>query len=262
MWGKRIRTERIIPISMGLLLLALLAAGARPRMYQEPRDYGTKRMFPDKPQVLRMKQQGSPLTINDISIDNSKDALMPTIRCNVKNNAREQIAAYAVKHEAVFGQRAGTVSGSVAFNPVDRDQGMRPGDTRQVEIGGLNYGEMPDTISLSVDFVEFVSGSRWGPDTLKTSESIDGVRAGAQAEREVLLNLLMTQGTDALMRSLDSVNAEADQSLPRSSQWLDGFRHGVGWIRERVRSKSPKRSEIETELRRSGFFIDGGGKPR
>lgn len=121
---------------------------------------------------------------------------------------------------------------------------------------------MPDSITLSVDFVEFVSGTRWGPDTLKTGETIDGVRAGAQAEREVLLNLLLTQGIDALMRSLDSVKPEVDQGLPRSSEWLDGFRHGVGWIRERVRSKGPKHSEIETELRRSGSFIDGGGKPR
>lgn len=255
MWGQRIRTERIIPISMGLLLLALLVLGARPRMYQELRDRGANRMSPNKPQVLRMKQPDSPLTINGISIDNSDDALMPTIRCNVKNNSREQIAAYAVKHEAVFSQRAGTLSGSVAFNPVDREQGMRPGDTRQVEIGGLNYGEMPENITLSVDFVEFVSGTRWGPDTLKTSESIDGIRAGAQAEREVLLNLLMTQGTDVLMRSLDSVTPEADQNVRRSSEWLDGFRHGVGWIRERVRSKGPKHSEIETELRRSGLQV-------
>lgn len=131
MWGQRIRTERIIPISMGLLLLALLVAGARPRMYQEPNDRGANRMPPNKPQALRLKQPDSPLTISGISIDNSQDALMPTIRCNVKNNRREQIAAYAVKHEAIFSQRAGTLSGSVAFNPVDRDQGMRPGDTRQ-----------------------------------------------------------------------------------------------------------------------------------
>lgn len=105
-------------------------------------------------------------------------------------------------------------------------------------------------------------GSRWGPDTLKTGDTIDGVRAGAQAEREVLLNLLTTQGTDALMRSLDSVKPEADQSLAHSSEWLDGFRHGVGWIRERVRSKAPKHSEIETELRRSGPLTDAGGKRR
>jgi hypothetical protein len=59
MWRQRIRTERIIPNSMGLLLLALLVAGARPRMYQEPRDRGANRMSPDKPQGLRMKQQGS-----------------------------------------------------------------------------------------------------------------------------------------------------------------------------------------------------------
>ena len=211
--------------------------------------------------ATEMKQPDSPLTISGVSIDNLKDALTPIIRCNVKNNSREQIAAYAVKHEAVFSHRAGTLSGSVAFNPVDRDQGMRPGDTRQVEIGGLNYGEMPEAITLSVDFVEFVSGTRWGPDTLKTGETIDGVRAGAQAESEVLLNVLMTRGPDALIRSLDSIKPEVDQNLPRSSEWLDGFRHGVGWIRERVRSKGPKHSEIETELRRSGLRIDGG-EPR
>lgn len=264
MSASRVKKERLVPFGIGVLLLALVVISARPRVGQEPlvRKSATDKMSPSKLRVVRMKQPDSPLIISRIAVDNSDDTLAPIIRCDVRNDSAEQIAAYAVKHEAFFSQRDGSVAGSIAFNPPDRDHGMRPGDIRQVEISGLNYGETPQIITLSVDFVEFVSGTRWGQDTLKTGESLDGIRAGAQAEREILLNVLMTEGTDGLKRSLDSAKPEPDQFPTRSPEWLDGFRHGIGWIRERVRATGSNHSEIERELHRSELVTDREGKPR
>jgi hypothetical protein len=85
---------------------------------------------------------------------------------------------------------------------------------------------------------------------MRNSERIDGTRAGARAERDALMKVLMTEGTEGVMRLLDSLQPEPDQALGRSAEWLDGFRGGVGWIRERVRGKAQNPSEIEKELRR------------
>ena len=104
---------------------------------------------------------------------------------------------------------------------------------------------------LSVDFVGFTDGTRWGPDTYKHGERIDGLRAGAKMAKERMLKILAVDGPEALIHSLDSINVEADQPDLHSSEWLDGFRHGVGWMRERVRSKGKDVVEIKRELQSS-----------
>jgi hypothetical protein len=243
----RINAKSIAPMAMGMLCLAIVAVPARHLRNQAP---VTKLL------VTRMKQPGSPLTISQVTVDDSSDPLMPTIHCNIKNNSSKPVIAYSVKHEAVFSHRTGTVSGSVTSIPADRENPMRPSDARQVEIYGVMYGEMPQSVMLSVDLVEFTDGTRWGPDTLKNSERIDGARAGAQAERELLMKVLMTSGTEGVMRWMDSSQAEPDETLPRSTEWLDGFRGGAGWVRDRVRSKGQNLSEVEKELRRPADSIE------
>lgn len=244
---KEIRVRSVAAMAVGIVCLAILVVGARPRNYQDPLDRTTAK----KPLLmLKRDQPESALTITSVTVDDFQDPLMPTIHCNLINNSGKAIAAYSVKHEAVFSQRTGTVSGSVTFSCADAESAMRPGDTRGVEIYGVKYGEMPQNVTLSVDFVEFIDGSRWGPDTLKNSERIDGARAGARAERDALMKVLITGGMEGTISSLDSIQPEPDQTLPRSSEWLDGFRSGVGWIRERIRSKGQNSTEIEKELRR------------
>jgi len=252
MFKTRVKARSMIPIVIGIVCLAVLVVAAQQRKDQDaPSGKAKGEASVSKVLVLKMRQPGSPLTISQVIVDDSPDPLMPVIHCIIKNSSDKGIIAYSVKHEAVFGQRTGTFSGSVTFNPADRENPMRPGVSRQVEINGVKYGEMPQSVMLSVDFVEFMDGNRWGPDTLKNGETIDGARAGARAETDALMKVLMTGGTEAVLLSLDSIHPEPDQTLPRSSEWLDGFRGGVGWIRERVRAKGHNLNEVEKELRRS-----------
>ena len=136
----------------------------------------------------------------------------------------------------------------------DLERAFFPGQSPQMEITGIEYSGMPETMILSVDFVEFADGTRWGLDTMKTGERIDGVRAGAQAARDALMQILKTGGVDAVVRSLDTIEPQADQSSLRSSEWLDSFSTGVKWMRARVRRKGRDYSEIEKELRHAPDF--------
>jgi hypothetical protein len=241
----KFKANSIVLIVIGILCLAILVVSARPRKNQTTTDGVAAK----KPLLILKDQPNSPLTITSVIVDEFSDPRMPTVNFNVINNSGKPIMVYAIKHEAALGSR-GTVSGWVAVNSPDSKHALRPGRAPQGEISGIQYPEPPESLTLSVDFVEFVDGTRWGDDTFKNGERIDGVRAGANEEREALMKVLRTNGTEELIRSLDSIEPKADQPSSRSAQWLDGYRHGVGWMRERVRSKGQSHSEIEKELRR------------
>src|SRR5438128_12032176 len=135
MGGKRLGARRSAHVGIGVLCLAVLVVGAQPGRYQQGKG-GAGEGSAKKLLVSRMKQPGSPLTISQVIVDDSKDPLMPTIHCNMKNNSSMDIIAYSVKHEAVFIQRTGTFSGSITFDQPDAENGMRPGETQQVELNG------------------------------------------------------------------------------------------------------------------------------
>lgn len=233
--------------SIAIVSVAGVIGGA-PRTERRIPNSATNQAPPNKLVLVRVRQPGAPLIVVRVVSSDSGDPLMPTIRCTIKNTSTKAIMNFAVKHEAVFQRRTGTVSGSVTYNNTEEQNAMPPGDIREMEIYGVHYGEMPQSVSVSVDFVEFTDGSRWGPDTLKNGEAIDGARAGMKAEAAALMAVLATKGVAGVMQVLESIQPEPDDSLPRSPEWLNGFRGGVGWIRWRVRGKSPV--EIEKELER------------
>jgi hypothetical protein len=252
----RIKANNVIVILIGTLCLTILVAVARPQNNQSPHNSVTEK----KPLLIIKDQPDSPLTITSVIVDNFPDPRMPTIDFNVMNNSGKRIMVYAIKHEAALGSR-GAMSGWIAINSPDNKRALRPGKAPQVEISRIQYPQPPESFTLSVDFVEFVDGTRWGEDTFKNGDRIDGVRAGANAQREALMKILKAGGPEEVIRLLDSIEPKPDQSTARSAEWRDGFRHGVGWMRERVRLKGPDRSEIEKELRPPVDSKRMGGKP-
>jgi len=239
-----IKAHSIVLIVIGALSLAILAVSARPRENQT----NTDRVPAKKPLMIVKDQPDSPLTITSVVVDYFPDARMPEVSFRVNNVSDKRVMVYAIKHVAALGSR-GAVSGSVTIIRADRKRSLRPGESPEGEISGIQYPQPPESLTLSVDYVEFVDGSRWGEDTLKNGDRIDGMRAGTDAEREALLKVLMTKGSEEMIRSLDSIRPEADQPSSRSAQWLDGFRQGIEVMRSGVRAKGSSQAEIEKELR-------------
>lgn len=240
------------PVILALLCLVLLTVGAHgPVKDQSPDD---KSLVKKPVLVEKKKQPGSPLIIGNMVIAESEDGRMPEITFTVTNKSDKVIIAYAVKHEGAFGQ--GAVAGAITNISPDSERALLPGRSPHMEIGGIEYSGMPETMILSVDFVEFADGTRWGLDTMKTGERVDGTRAGAQAVRDALLLILKAGGVDAVVQSLDTIEPQADQSSLHSSEWLDSFSTGVKWMRERVRRKGRDYSSVEKELQHSPDFKD------
>jgi len=240
----------IIYSVIGILCLAALMLSGRPMEgKQKPETSSTQAPETADLVVLVKPQPDAPLSITDTKVEPSDDPRMPTVQFTITNTTRKRIMAYAIRHDETLPQS--TFSGDVTEISPDRNRALQAGAEVQSEITGIRYGEVPTSILLSVDFVEFADGKRWGPDTLNHGEMLDGVRAGVKAAKEVMLEKLEVDGPEVFARSLDAINVEPDSSGLHSSKWLEGFRTGTGWMRERVRSKGTDLIEIRRELRSS-----------
>lgn len=247
---RRVKSSSLIYGVTGIFCLAALMISGRP---MEVKQKGEVPPVQDSAKpgllVLVKPQADSPLLITGITVDDPTDPRMPTVQFTIKNNTKKRIMAYAIRHDETLPHSS--FSGTVAVNSPDRNRALPAGAEVQSEITGIQYSEPPISLMLSVDFVEFVDGTRWGPDTYKHGELIDGVRVGAQMAKEAMLKALEADGPEVFINSLDSIKVEADQPDSHSSEWLKGFQYGVDWMRERVRSKGKDLVEIKRELQRS-----------
>lgn len=236
--------------AMTIFCLAVLIIRGRPLEVQQKGET-SEAQNPTKSNLLVLirPQEDAPLLITGITAADSTDPQIPIIRFTITNHTKLRIRAYAIRHDATLPHSS--FPGTIAVNFPDRNRALQAGASSQLEISGIKYSEIPTNLILSIDFVEFESGRRWGPDTFKHGEQIDGVRAGAKMAKVAMIKTLETNGLEVLLRSLDSINVEADQPDLHSSEWLEGFRHGVGWMRERVRSKGRNLVEIKRELQHS-----------
>jgi hypothetical protein len=246
----RVKNRSIIYGATGMCCLVTLMISGRPMGVKQRSEIFTPGNSAKSSLLVLVKPQpDAPLLISGIKIAPSSDPKMPTVRFIITNNTKKRILAYAIRHDATMTNS--TFPGTIAVNFPDRNRALQGGGDAQLEISSIQYSEAPLNLTLSVDFVEFVDGTRWGPDTFKQGERINGVRAGTKRAKEVMSKALAEDGPDVLIHSLDSIKVEADQPDLHTSEWLDGFRHGVGWMRERVRNKGKDLVEIKRELERS-----------
>ena len=240
----------MIYAAIGIFCLAVLMIGGRPMGGKEGLGVSTTQASEQASLLVLVKPQpDAPLLITEPIVADSADPQMPTVQFKITNTTKKRIMAYAIRHDAALSNSS--FPGTIATNFPDRNRAFQAGASAQLEITGIRYGELPISLTLSVDFVEFVDGKRWGPDTFKHGEVIDGLRAGAEMMKEAMLKALEVESPEAFSRSLDSINVEPDQPNLHSSEWSKGFRSGVNWMRERVRRKGKDLIEIRRELRQS-----------
>lgn len=169
----------------------------------------------------------------------------------VINVSPKPIRAYAIKQEiSANGTKLG--GGVALYNSQLANSVLRPnqsvfiGDTSNVTSGKKN------TISLSVDFVEFADGTKWGPDSVKSSERAAGQRAGAHDISQRLLEGLNEGKVENVIHEMEAANVEfADD---HSEEWKEGFRAGRIAVLNRLKHVKAEHgpTEFERELRRLG----------
>lgn len=188
----------------------------------------------DQLRVTAAKQPGSPLLIQVMNVDAS-NPLRPHYQYSITNAGDSPVRAYAIK-ESTSLDAGGPVIRTHLTNFPSKAQFLTPYGVRYEE-GGLSgtYQVPPIKVELSVDFVELADGTRWGDDTAKSGDSLDGMRAGGKAALKAYREILTKQGGAGLDRALSSENSVPHEGEPKSDEWARGFDMGVGFVKGRVK---------------------------
>lgn len=214
-------------------------------------------------QVVVAQQPGSPLLIAPTFVDPS-DPLKPRYGYLLTNISNKPIRAYTIQFSTSAGTEAPTVSGTEFINLPAVKLFMKPNETKQEEGGrSRSYSSSPTKIELSVDFVEFADGTRWGKDTGKSGETLDGIRAGGKAAIKKYREILATEGIDGLERAMGNSDLVKPENQSMSGKWRDGFTMGVNFVKGRVSTAKTRggQDEARRELEKPFDSTEGRQEP-
>jgi hypothetical protein len=203
--------------------------------------------------VSAQLQPDSPLQISAVA-NHSPDPKKLDITFIVSNKSDKAIRAYTIKHEVgCCGRNASHISGSSLSIIGSVDKLFLPGQVRSDDIGNEWSSAPYERVTLSIDFVEFTDGSRWGPDFSKSSERLEGTRAGMKAAKTVLLKLFSDKGLQAVVGLIESDMNLLAPEQNHSEVWIMGFQTGVKTISARLLHayKDKGIAEIEKELKQA-----------
>ena len=213
-------------------------------------------------QVVAAQQTGSPLLVQVTYVDSS-NPLQPRYQYSVTNVGDKPVRAYTIKESTNLDAGAPVVRTSLSNLPAVT-QLLKPYGVRREEGGlGRTYQVPPIKIEMSVDFVELADGTRWGDDTAKSGERLDGIRAGGKAAIKMYREVLVAQGDGGLDRALSSDDFVPHEAQTKSDAWAKGFEMGVDFVRGRLKRAKQKngRDGVRREIDKPFDSTEGRQDP-
>jgi hypothetical protein len=224
--------------------------------------YGRRIPPAGNPRIVVLEQPGSPLLLLSTFVDASND-LSPRYGYSITNTSDKPICAYAIQESASLGKGAPSDSATFTHFPAVK-LFIAPHASRQEEGGaGRVYQAAPDKVVLSVDFVEFADGKRWGEDTGSFGQMLDGKREGGRAAMKKYREILASEGIDGLDKGLAKPDFIRPEVTNKSDAWLRGFRMGVTTTKSRVTAASKKGGQegVRSELDKPFDSREGRKEP-
>ena len=214
------------------------------------------------PRIVIAKQANCPLQLLSTGVDSS-NPLAPHYWYSVTNTSNKPVSAYAIQQQISLVPGAPTTGTSFVHFPSET-LFLRPAASR-VDDGGIGsaYPKPPVEITLIVDFVEFADGSRWGDDTSRSGDRLDGKRAGGQAAIKRYREILNQRGFQELELALTKAAPGTPEGGNFSAEWYDGFGTGVSVVQHRLITAKQKRGPegIRSELEKPFDSKDGRREP-
>ncbi len=214
------------------------------------------------PRIVIAKQANCPLQLLSTGVDSS-NPLAPHYWYSVTNTSDKPISAYAIQQQISLAPSAPT-TGTSLVHFRSESLLLRPAASR-VDDGGIGsaYPKPPVEITLIVDFVEFADGSRWGDDTSRSGDRLDGKRAGGQSAIKRYREILNQRGLQALELALTDAAPVTPEGENLSAEWYDGFATGVSVVKHRLIKAKQKRGleAMKSELEKPFDSKDGRREP-
>ena len=223
--------------------------------------YGFSQTAPP-PRIVVAQQPDSPLLIVSTYVDSS-NSLQPRYGYSITNVSDKPIRAYTIQESISLGPGPSIISSTMSHSPAVK-LFLKPNESRQEEGGlGGTYKVPPVEVSLAVDFVEFADGKRWGDDTSKSADRLDGIREGGKAAIKNYRKILDNEGDDGFERAMSNPNLIQPEGAPKSSIWDEGFKTGVNMVKRRLRAAKTKggQDEVNRELDRPFDSTEGRQEP-
>jgi hypothetical protein len=198
--------------------------------------------------VIAAQQPGSPLLIVPTFVD-SADSLRPRYGYTLTNVSDKPIRAYTVRFGVNMNEGIPITTGSEFVNMPAIKLFLKPNETKQGEGGlGRSYDSPPVKVELSIDFVEFADGTRWGNDESISGDLLDGVRAGGKAALKKYRESIAIDGINQLEQAIANSDSIQPDNQAKSAQWKDGFRTGVSIVKSRLSEAKKKAGQDGVKL--------------
>jgi len=202
---------------------------------------------PQAPIIMARNEPGSPLVIS-AERQLPKTERAPEIAFNVTNVTTRTIIAFAIRVEAAAGDLTPTskiLLQNLALSATDLppNGSLNNFDTYE------NLSSEQHRITLSVDYVEFSDGKKWGLDSLKSSDRVAGSRAALETLITRLPKIIRGASANDLATTLESmVNIEPPPQ--HSEEWTDGFRWATRSVASRLKraNQTGGLSQVNAEL--------------
>jgi hypothetical protein len=201
------------------------------------------------PRVVIQSLSNAPIIIRSASVDTA-DPNTPSISIKLVNTGKSLIGAFTIQCDTSFGESKLT---TWSLNNIrSYEKAFKLQETRTVTINDATYSQAPQYIELSVDFVEFVDGTRWGADNYRSGERLNVFRAGVHAESKYVLNKIKIQGLKATIQNIRDNSSDIEYPTQSSSEYLEGFRMGIETVHNSILHLMSRNmlNEVVNELQR------------
>ncbi|HEX7330989.1 MAG TPA: hypothetical protein VF290_05790 [Pyrinomonadaceae bacterium] len=212
---------------------------------------------PQAPDIVARNEPGSPLVISaERQLPKTEQA--PEIVFNVTNVTNKTIIAFAIRVEEAAGQRTPTskiLLQSLELSATD----LPPNRSQSIADTYENVSSEQHRITLSVDYVEFSDGKKWGVDSLKSSEKVAGSRAGLKVLMTRLAETIGSTNANELANVLESMG-NIEPPPQHSEEWNYGFQWATRSVVNRLKraNQTGGLSQVNTEMSRFAKRRAGG----
>ena len=186
---------------------------------------------PQAPVIVVRNEPGSPLVISaERQLPKTEEA--PEIAFNVTNVTNKTIIAFAIKMEVASGPKvvAEVSLRNLALSGTD----LPPNRSLNSFDSYENLSSEQHRVTLSVDYVLFSDGKRWGVDSVKSAETVAGQQAAAEMVTTRLLKMFREGNTSDVVSVLESM-AHIEPPPQHSQEWNAGFRSAASSVANRLK---------------------------
>ena len=210
---------------------------------------------PQAPVIVARNEPGSPLVISAERLV-PKTEQAPEVAYNVTNVTNKTITAFAIRLDVASGAN---VTSSVSLVDLELSAtDLPPNSSRS---GGDTYDNLSNSqhrVTLSVDYVQFSDGKRWGVDSVKSAELIAGQRAAIETITNRLAEVIRAVNANDIANVLESV-ANLEPPPQHSDEWNNGFRGAARSLTNRLKraNQTGGLAQVNSELSRFARRLSG-----